>query len=104
MSEEQSQRSVASSAQHWQEAEVATAEERERAAVETAATTVRLVMAELAAARAEVEIAATVDAIRVAAAELEAPRASSTGSSISTDDDRDNELKLVREAAWEQAA
>jgi hypothetical protein len=30
--------------------------------------------------------------------------ASSTGSSVSTDDDRDNELNLVREAAREQAA
>jgi hypothetical protein len=28
-------------------------------------------------------------------------RASSTGSSVSADDDRDNELKLVREAARE---
>jgi hypothetical protein len=61
-------------------------------------------MAELTAARAEVEIAATVDAIRVAAAELEALRVSSTGGSISADDDRDNELKLVREATREQAA
>jgi hypothetical protein len=51
-------------------------------------------MVELAAARVEVE---------AAAAELEALRASSTGSSVSTDDDIDNELKLVREAAWEQA-
>jgi hypothetical protein len=38
-----------------------------------------------------------------AAAELEALRASSTGISVSADDDRDNELKLVREAAREQA-
>jgi hypothetical protein len=49
-------------------------------------------MAELAAARAEV----------AAAAELEALRASSTCSSVSVDDDRDNELKPVREAAREQ--
>jgi hypothetical protein len=61
-------------------------------------------MAELAAARAEVEAAAAVDAVRAAAAELEALRASSTGSSVSADDDKDNELKLVREAAREQAA
>jgi hypothetical protein len=50
------------------------AEERERAAAETAAMAARaarLVMAELAAARAEVE-AAAVDAARAAAAELEA--------------------------------
>jgi hypothetical protein len=54
-------------------------------------------MAELAAARAEVEAAA-------AAVELEALRASSTGSSVSADDDRNNELKLAREVAREQAA
>jgi hypothetical protein len=67
--------------QHRQEAEVAAAEERERA--------VRLVMAELAAARAEVEAAAVADAARAAAAELKALRASSIGSSVSADDDRD---------------
>jgi hypothetical protein len=103
MSEGQSQRSVVSSAQHRQEAEVVVAEERERATAETAAMAARLVMAELAAARAEVEAAAA-DAARVAAAELEALRASRTGSSVSADDDRDNELKLAREATWEQAA
>jgi hypothetical protein len=69
----------------------APAEEREQAATETAATAARLVMAELTAARAEVAAAAT--------AELEALRASSTDSSISADGDRDNELKLAREAA-----
>jgi hypothetical protein len=100
MSEGQSQRSVALSAQHRQEAEVAAAEERERAAAETAATAARaarLAMAELAAARAEVEATA-------AAAELKALRASNTDSSVSADDDRDNELKLAREAAREKAA
>jgi hypothetical protein len=61
-------------------------------------------MAELAAARAEVEAAAATDAARAAATELKALRANSTDSSVSTDDDRDNELKLAREAAWEQAA
>jgi hypothetical protein len=70
----------------------------------TAARTARLTMAELTAARAEVEAAAAVDAARAAAAELKALRASSTGSSVSADDDRDNELKLAREAAREQAA
>jgi hypothetical protein len=60
-------------------------------------------MAELAAARAEVETAATADAARAAAAELKAMRASSTESSVSTDDDKDNELKLAREVAREQA-
>jgi hypothetical protein len=107
MSEGQSQRSVASSVQHRQEAEVAATEERERAAAETAATTARaarLTMAKPTAARAEVEAAAAADAARATTAELEALRASSTGSSISADDDRDNELKLVREAAREQAA
>jgi hypothetical protein len=83
------------------------AEERERAVAETAVTTARaarLTMAELAAARAEVEAAVAVDAVRAAVTELEALRASSTGSSVSTDDDRDNELKLAREAAREQGA
>jgi hypothetical protein len=67
-------------------------------------------MAELAAARAEVEAAAVVDAARAVvdaaravAAELEALHASSTGSSVSTDDDRHNELNLAREALQEQA-
>jgi hypothetical protein len=97
MSEGQSQRLVVSSVQHRQEVEVAAAEECERAAA-------RAVMAELAAARAEVAAAAATDATRAAAAELEALRVSSTDSSVSADDDRDNELKLTREAAWEQAA
>jgi hypothetical protein len=82
-------------------------EERERAAVETATTAARaarLAMAELAAARAEVEPATTADVARAAAAELEALRASSTGSFVSTDDDRDNELKLAREASREHVA
>jgi hypothetical protein len=107
MSEGQSQRSVASSVQHRLEAEVAAAEERERAAAETAATTARaarLAMMELATTRAEVETAAATDAARAAAAELEALRANSTGSSVSVDDNRDNELNLTREAAREQAA
>jgi hypothetical protein len=102
MFEGQSQHSVASSVQHRQEVEVAAAEERKRAMTETAAA--RLTMAELAAARAEVEAATAVDAARAAAAELKALHASSTGSSVSADDDRDNELKLTREAAREQAA
>jgi hypothetical protein len=97
MSEGQSQRSVTSSAQHRQEAEVAVAEERLRAATETAATAVRLVMAELAAVRAEVEATAAADAARVMVVELEAMRVSSTSSSVSADDNRDNELKLARE-------
>jgi hypothetical protein len=106
MSEGQSQRSVASSTQHRQKAEAAAAEERERATVEIAATAARaarLAMAELAALRAEVEAAVEVDAAHATAAELEALRGSSTDSSVSADDDRDNELKLVREAAREQA-
>jgi hypothetical protein len=105
MSEGQSQRSIASSAQHRQEAKVAATEERERVAAETAATAARvarLAMTEQAAARAEVEAAAAADATRAAIAELEALRDSSTGSSVSADDDRDNKLKLTREAVWEQ--
>jgi hypothetical protein len=93
--------------QHRQEAEVAAAEKHERAATETAATAARaarLAMAELAAARAEVEAAAAVDAARAAAAELKVLRASSTDSFVSADDNRDNEFKLAREAAREQAA
>jgi membrane protein involved in colicin uptake len=93
--------------QHRQEAKVAAAEERERVAAVTAATAARatrLAMAELTAARAEVEAAAAADAARVAAAELKALRASSIDNSVSTDDDRDNELKLAREVAREQAA
>jgi hypothetical protein len=92
--------------QHRQEAEVVAAEEHE-AAVDTATTAARaarLAMPELAAARAEVEAAATTDAACAAVAELKALHASSTGSSVSADDDRDNELKLARETAWEQAA
>jgi hypothetical protein len=61
-------------------------------------------MVELAAARAKVEAAAVADAAHATAAELEALHASSTGSSISANDDRDNELKLAREATREQAA
>jgi hypothetical protein len=102
MSEGQSQRSVASSAQHRQEAEVAAAEECERAKAETtmmAARAARLAMTELAAARAEVEAAAAMDAARAAAAELEALRGSSISSSVSADGDTDDELKLAREAA-----
>jgi hypothetical protein len=58
-------------------------------------------MAELAAARAEVEAAMTADAACATAVELEALRASSTDSSVSADDDRDNEFKLAREASRE---
>jgi hypothetical protein len=107
MSEGQSQRSVTLSVQHRQEAEGAAAEERERAAAETAATAARaarLAMAELEAARAEEEAVAAVDVVRAATTELKALRASSTDSSVSADNDRDNELKLAREAVREDAA
>jgi hypothetical protein len=90
MSEGQSQRSVALSAQNRQEAEVVVAEEHERAAAETAATAAkvaRLAMVGLIAARAEVEAAAAVDAARAVVAELKALHVSSTDSSVSTDDD-----------------
>jgi uncharacterized membrane protein YgcG len=106
MTEGQSQYSVASSAQHRQETEVAVTEECEQAVAETVATAprvARLAMMELATARAKVEVAVTTDAVRAAAAELEALCASSTDSFVSVDDDRDNELKLAREAAREQA-
>jgi hypothetical protein len=69
----------------------------------TVARAARLAMVELAAARVEVEAAVAADAARAAVAEIDALRANSTGSSVSTDDDRDNELKLAREAAREQA-
>jgi hypothetical protein len=107
MSEGQSQRSVASSAQHRQEAELAAAEEREQVAAETAATAARasrLAAAELAAAKAEVEAAAVADAARAAAVELKALRGSTISSSASADDDTDVELKQAREAAGERAA
>jgi hypothetical protein len=102
MSKGQSQRSVASSTQHRQEAEVAVVEERERAAVETTTTTARaarLAMAELAAARAEVEAAAVADAAHAAVTELEALRDSSTSNSVSANSGTNDELKLAREAA-----
>jgi hypothetical protein len=66
-----------------------------------AARAARLAMPELAAAMAEVEAAATMDATRAVTTELEALRASSTSSSDFADDDRDNELKLAREVARE---
>jgi hypothetical protein len=93
--------------QHRQEAKVVVVEKRERAAAEIAATVARVArvaMAELAAARAEVEVAAAVDAANVVATELEALRDSSISSSVSADGGTDDELKLAREAAREQAA
>ncbi|XP_025806290.1 uncharacterized protein LOC112884881 isoform X2 [Panicum hallii] len=86
MSEGQSQRSVASSVRHRQEAELAAAEERERAAAETVATTARA--SRLAA-----------DAARAEAVKLKALRGSSISSSASIDGSTDVELKLAREAA-----
>jgi hypothetical protein len=81
---------------------VSAVEKRERATIETAITATRaarLAMTELKAARAEVEATAVADAAHATAAELQVLHTSSTGSSISTDNDRGNELKLVREAA-----
>jgi hypothetical protein len=107
MSEGQSQRSVASSARHRQEAELAAAEERERVAAETAATAARasrLAAAELAAARAEVEAAAAADAARAVVVELKALCGSSISSSAFADDGTDVELKQAREAAGERVA
>jgi hypothetical protein len=88
--------------QYRQEAEVVVAEECEQAAAETAAMTTRaarLAMAELAAARVEVEAAATVDAAHAMAAEIKALHDSSISSSVSADDGTDDEIKLAREAA-----
>jgi hypothetical protein len=59
---------------------------------------------ELAAAREEVEAAEAADAAQAAAAELEALRGSSAGSSVSGDGSTNDELRLAREAAQEQAA
>jgi hypothetical protein len=85
-------------------AEVAAAEERERAVAETAVMAARAArLAELAAARAKVEAAVVADAARVTAAELEALCGSSISSSVSADGGTDDELKLVRETAREQA-
>jgi hypothetical protein len=61
-------------------------------------------MAELAATRAEVEAAVTVDAVRVVTVEFETLCGNSTSSSIFDDGDIDDELKLASEAAREQAA
>jgi hypothetical protein len=100
-------RSTTSSAPRQQEAEVAAAQERERAAAAAAAIVARaarLAAAELAAARAEVEAAETAEAARAAAAKLEALRGSSAGSSVSGNDSTNNELRLARKAAQEQAA
>jgi hypothetical protein len=94
---------VALIAQHRQEAEVAAAEKHERAATETAATAARLMMAELAAVRAEVEAVATADAARAVAAELEALRGNSTSNSVSTHGGTNDKLKLAKEVAREQA-
>jgi hypothetical protein len=90
--------SVTSSARHQQEAEVAAAQEHERAAataVATAARAARLAAAELAA-RAEVEAAEAADAICAAAAELEALRGSSASSSVSGDSNTNDKLRLAR--------
>jgi hypothetical protein len=59
---------------------------------------------ELAAAREEVEAAEAADAARAAAAELKALSGSSADNSVSGDDNTNDELRLAREAAQEQAA
>jgi hypothetical protein len=64
----------------------------------------RLCAAVEPAARAEVEAAEAADAARAAAAELEALRGSRAGSSASVDNNTDEELRMAREAAREQAA
>jgi hypothetical protein len=100
MSEGQPQRSVALSAGHRQEAEVAATEEHERATAATRAA--RLAATKLVTARAEVEAAAA-DAAHAAVAELEALCGNSASSSTSVDGNTDDELGLVREATREQA-
>jgi hypothetical protein len=59
------------------------------------------VTAELAAARVEVEV---VEAIDAATAELKALRGSSVDNFVSVDRSTNNELRLAREAAEEQAS
>jgi hypothetical protein len=71
--------------------------------IETAAMVARLAIVELTAARAKVKAAMVADAARGVTAKLEALRDSSISSSVSADDGTDDELKLVREAAREQA-
>jgi hypothetical protein len=70
----------------------------------TAVRVARLMMAELAVARVEVEAAVAMDATREAAAELEALRGSNTSNSVSTNGGTNDELEQVREATREQAA
>jgi hypothetical protein len=96
-------RSITSSVRHQPEAEVTAAQEREQAAA-TATRAARLAAAELAAARAKVEVGEAADAARAAAAELEALRGSSAGSSVSGDGSTNDELRLAMEAAQKQAA
>jgi hypothetical protein len=99
-------RSITSSARRQQEAEIAAAQKHERAAAAAAATAARaaqLAVAELAAARAEVEATEAADAARVAEAELEALRGNSSDTSISGDGGTNDELRLAREVAQEQA-
>jgi hypothetical protein len=82
-------------------------EKHERAATETAATTVRterLAMVKLATARAEVEVATTTDASHVVGVELEALCDNSTSSSVSANGGTDDELKLARETTRKQIA
>jgi hypothetical protein len=63
----------------------------------------RLAMVELTAARAEVEAAMAADVARVATVDLMALRGSSNSSSVTIDGGTNDELKLAREAAREQA-
>jgi hypothetical protein len=62
----------------------------------TVARVARLAMAELAVARAEVEVAAVADAAHAVTAELEALRCSSISSSVSADIGTNDDLKLAR--------
>jgi hypothetical protein len=77
-------------------------EEHEQAAA-TAPRAARLATAELAATRVEVEATMVEDAARAAVAELEALCGNSACSFASVAGNTDNELRLAREAAREQA-
>ena len=89
---------MTSSARHRQEADIAAAEDRERAAAAAARA------ARLAAAKAEVDAAAAEDAARVAAADLKALRGGSVGSGVSADGNSAEEPKPEVDAARERTA
>ncbi|XP_025813044.1 cilia- and flagella-associated protein 91-like [Panicum hallii] len=95
MSAGHSRHLVALNVRRQQEAELAAAEERERAETAAAAARAsRLAAAELAAARAEVQAETAAAAARAAAAEADALR-SNASSSVCADDSADADLELL---------